>query len=171
MDVEVQMAVDMVEVADQLEMALDLRAQLVGHRGAHRAVEEIAHPRADRIVDELARRVQRGAEPRRVEDTASLADDGMQPHVERGIVARQFGGGARSRLRDHQARAAQNPVAMRAHDAGVDLGRQAEVVGVNDQALQTATPRLSKNTGSILLVSNGPLKRHFADIAKMRLRD
>jgi adenine deaminase len=51
---------------------------------------------------------------------------------------------------------------MRPRDTGVDLGRQAEVVGVNDEALQTATPRLSKSTGSILLVSNGSLKRHFA---------
>jgi adenine deaminase len=48
---------------------------------------------------------------------------------------------------------------MRPRDTGVDLRRQAEVVGVNDQALQTAAPRLSKNTGSILLVSNGSLKR------------
>ncbi len=87
---------------------------------------------------------QRSTEPRRVEHAAAAADDSMQTHVERGIVARQFSGGASSRLRDHQARAAQNPVAMRAHDAGVDLGRQAEVVGVNDQALQTAPPRSAK---------------------------
>ena len=64
MDVKVQMAVDMVEVADQLEMPLDLRAQLVGHRGAHRAVEEISHAGGDRTVDELARRAHCGAKPR-----------------------------------------------------------------------------------------------------------
>ena len=138
MDVEIQMAVDMVEVADQLEMPLDLRAQLVGHRGAHRAVEEISHAGGDGTVDELARRAHRRAEPRGVEHAASAADDRMQADVELGIFAREFGGGARGRLRNHQARTAQNPVAMRAHDAGVDLGRQAEVVGVNDEALQTA---------------------------------
>src|SRR5208337_2366736 len=155
MDVEIQVAVDMVEVADELEMALDLRAQFVGHRSAHRAIKKISHPRADGAVDELARRTHGGAESRGIEQTASAADDSMQADVERGIVARHFSGGARGGFRDHQARTAQNSVAMRPHDAGIDLGRQAEVIGVDDQALQTATPRLSKNTSTILLVSVG----------------
>src|ERR1700722_16588937 len=122
MYVEVQMAVDMIEIADQLEMALDLRAQFVGHRGADRAVEEISHPRTDRTLHELARRIHGSAEPRGSEHTASAADHRVQAHVERRIVAREFAGWQRSRLCNHQARTAQNPVAMRAHDPGVDLG-------------------------------------------------
>jgi hypothetical protein len=66
----------------------------------------------------------------------------MQPDVQLAVVARKLCGGARSRLRYHQARAAQNPVTMRSRDTRVDLGRQAEVVGVDDEALQTAAPRL-----------------------------
>ena len=75
------------------------------------------------------------------------ADHDMQADVERGIFARDFSRGRRGGLRDHQARTAQNSVATRAHDGGVDLGRQAEVVGVNDQALQTAPPRIATDDG------------------------
>ena len=158
MDVEIQMAVDMIEVADEFEMTIDLRAQLVGHRCAERAIEEIAHAGADWAVDELARRAHRGTESRRVEDTASPANDGMQADVESRIVARDVSGGTCCGLGDHQARAAENAVAMSAEDAGVDFGRQAEVVGVDNQALQTAAPRVSKPTATILLVSGGLLK-------------
>jgi hypothetical protein len=71
----------------------------------------------------------------------------MQADVERGIFARYFSSGRRGGLRNHQARTAQNSVATRPYDGGVDLGRQAEVVGVNDQALQTAPPRIATDGG------------------------
>src|SRR5271155_442009 len=159
MNVEIQMAIDMVEVADQLEMALDLRAQLVGHDRAQRTVEEISHAGGDGIVDKFARRVHRGAEARGVEHAAPAAYDRMQADVEVAIFAREFGSVTRGGLGHHQARAAQNPVAMRADDAGVDLGRQAEIVGVNDEALQAAEPRALKTTHTILLASRRSLKR------------
>ena len=54
MDVEIQVAVDMVEIADQLQMQLDLSAAFVGNFGAQGAVEEIAHPAVHRIFDEAA---------------------------------------------------------------------------------------------------------------------
>jgi len=60
----------------------------------------------------------------------------VQTNVERGILSRQFGGGFGCGLSDHEARAAQYSVAMGADDAGVDLGRESEVVGIDDQALQ-----------------------------------
>jgi len=73
----------------------------------------------------------------------------MQADIEPRILARQFSRGPGRELRDHQTRAAQYSVAMRADNAGVDLGRQAEVVGVDDQALQPITPlsqRLARGT-------------------------
>jgi hypothetical protein len=138
MNVEVQMAVDVVEIADELEVTLDLRAQFVGHRGTHRAIEVVAQTRSYGIVGELARRVHCRAESRSTEHAATEADDSMQTNVERGIVARQFGGGRRCGLGDHQARATNDAVAMRTDDAGVHLGRETEVIGVDDKALQSA---------------------------------
>ncbi len=159
MHVEIQMAVNMVEVTDQLEMPLNLRAQLVGHGRAQRTIEEISHAGGDRIVDKFARLVHRGTEARGVEHAPPAAYDRMQADVEIAILAREFGSVTRGRLGNHQARTAQNPVAMRADDAGVDLGRQAEIVGVNDEALQAAGPRELKTTDTILLASRRSLKR------------
>src|SRR5580700_6060297 len=85
--------------------------------------------------------------------------DRMQADVEVAIFAREFGRVTRGRFGHHEARTAQNPVAMRADDAGVDLGRQAEIVGINDEALQAAGPRAVRITDTILLASRRSLKR------------
>src|SRR5260370_26627716 len=161
MDMKIQMSVDMVEIADQFEMPFGLRAKFVGHFGAHRTVEEVTHPREHGILDEAPRRIDRTAKPPVFEDAPALANDRMQADVECWIMTRQFSSRPRRRLSDHQARAAQDSVAMRSDNAGVDLGRQSEVVGIDDQALQSPTPprtagardgfELVKSTHAILI--------------------
>ena len=86
----------------------------------------------------------------------------MQTDVELGIVARKLGGRARGRLRDHQARAAQNPVTMRSRDTGVDLGRQPKSSGVDDEALRPRHRDYRRHVLDLLSLWNGLLKRHFA---------
>ena len=136
MHVKIEMTVDVIQIADEIQMPLDLRAKFVGHFRAHRAVEEVTHPGENGILEEVSGGIDRAREMRRVEDASTAAYDGVQANVERGILSRQFSRGFGCGLGDHEARAAQYSVAMGADDAGVDLGRESEVVGIDDQSLQ-----------------------------------
>jgi len=170
MNVKIQMTVDMIQIADQFQMPLDLRAKFVGHFRAHRAVEEVTHPSHHGILDEVPGGIDRTAQMRRVEDASAAAYNGVQANVERGILARQFARVLSRGLGDHETRAAQYSVAMSADDAGVDLGRKSEVVGIDDQALQLTILPL-KNTRAILLTYAGSLKRPWIKNSMLRPRD
>ncbi len=98
------------------------------------------------------REEQRGAEARRVapeppvradevrhvgrgQGGAGLDEGEVQPDAQAGGAARdlhRLGGGGR---RHHQARGREDAVPVGALDRGVDLGREAEVVGGDDEVL------------------------------------
>jgi hypothetical protein len=147
-----------------------LRAKFVGHFRAHRAVEEVAHPAENGILDEAAGRIDRAAKMCRGEGASTAAYDGVQANVERGMLSRQFGRSFGRGLGDHQARATQYSIAVGADDARVDLGRESEVVGIDDQAFQLIIPPL-KNTRAILLTYAGSLKRSRSNNSMLRSRD
>src|SRR5579859_7370849 len=88
MDMKIQMTVDMIQVADELQMKIDLGADLVAKHRADTAIEEIAHPSHHRIARELTAPVSDTAHLRGRGDTEAAADDEMEADVERGIVAR-----------------------------------------------------------------------------------
>jgi len=136
MYVKIEMTVDVIQIADEFEMPLDLRAKFVGHFRAHRAVEEVTHPRENGIFQKMSGRSDRAVKMCRAENASTAAYNGVQANVERVILSRQFGRGFGCGLGDHQAGAAQYSVAMGADNPGVDLGRESEVVGIDDQALQ-----------------------------------
>ena len=60
-------------------------------------------------------------------------------------MARTRDGVCGGRSRDHQACRAQDSLPMRQLDRFVDLGREPEVVGGDDETLQAATSRWRKN--------------------------
>src|SRR5260370_42170225 len=81
MHVEVEMAIDMVQVADELQMKFDLRADLVTQRSANRVVEEVAHPGNDLVFGEMTRRVDDPFELLKGQHTSSTAYDEMKSDI------------------------------------------------------------------------------------------
>ena len=136
MNVKIQMSVDVIQIAYEIQMVLDLGAKFVGHFRAHRAVEEVTHPGENGILEEAAGGIDGARKMRRAEEAATAAYDGVQANVERGILSRQFGRGFGCGFGDHETRAAQYSVAMGTDNAGVDFWRESEVVGIDDYTLQ-----------------------------------
>src|SRR5580658_8005506 len=93
-------------------MPLDLRAQFRRELRPHRSVEEIAHPRDDRILDEVARRIDGAANARSVENAAPAAHHRVKADVEVWMIFRERCGLSRMRLGNHQARTGKDTFAM-----------------------------------------------------------
>ena len=131
MDVKIEVPVDMIEIANQLQMSLYLGAQFVAQAAANPVIEEISHTGEDGIIGEARRRAGDAGEALRRQKAAAAANHGMKANVEARIVARSGGRFCACALGHHQTGAAQHPVAVCADDTGVDLGREAEVVTRN----------------------------------------
>ena len=69
----------------------------------------------------------------------------MQPNTQAGKTARSRNRVVRGCSADHQARRGKDALPMRQFNTGVDLGREPEIVGSDDEALQSATSRSRKN--------------------------
>ena len=136
MDMEVQMAVDMVQVADEFQMQFDLRPAFGLERRAKPAIEEVTHPGKHRVVGEAARRVHYAAEFGRGKNTHTPARHDVQAHVEAQLLAGGIRCGIARRRRHYQARAAKHAVTMGADDTLIDFGRQPEIVPIDDYRFQ-----------------------------------
>jgi hypothetical protein len=68
----------------------------------------------------------------------------MKTNAQRGQSLRAFDGIIDGDAAHHQARCRQNPARMRKLDRFVDLRRQPEIVGRDDQRLQCAVSRRSR---------------------------
>ena len=133
MDVEIEMAVDMIQVAGEFQMKIDLCADFVAQTGADLAVEKVAHSGNDRAFEETARRVDDAFELLEGQHASTAAYDEMKPDIESRIFTRQPCCLIARGPRDHQARTAQHTLAIGSNDARIYLARDAEVVaGDND---------------------------------------
>src|SRR5713101_3738366 len=108
MDVEIEMAVDMIQVAGEFQMKVDLCADFVAQRRADLAVEKVAHSGNDRAFEETACRVDDAFELLEGQHASTAAYDEMKSDVESGIFARDGNRLIARGPRDHQARTAQH---------------------------------------------------------------
>ena len=88
----------------------------------------------------------------------------MQADAQVRQLSRQIDRLLRRRARHHQARRRQHAVAMRAFDGFVDLGRETEVVGGNDQEIQWLTFRCSRRKAKNSTAS----RRRRCSISRLR---
>src|SRR6266446_4250222 len=133
MHVEIEMAVDMIQVADEFQMKIDLCADFVAQTRADLAVEKVAHSGNDRAFEETARRVDDAFELLEGQHASTAAYGEMKSDVESGIFARDGNRLIARGARDHHARTAQHTLAISSNDARIYLARDAEVVaGDND---------------------------------------
>ena len=123
-----------------LELGRDLGLELTPHARACKDVEpEPSHvgAKAPVAVDEVGDALGRQSRPP-LDQHEVQADAQSSEAV--GAPDRVGGYG----FRHHQARGGEDAVAMRRLDRLVDLGREAEIVGRDDEALQAATSRRSR---------------------------
>jgi len=123
------------------ELSLDLSLELCPHRW----------PRADiksklrEVLAQLTARVDEIRDAFRRRGRLALDQDQMQADAEvrqpAGAPNRVGGGGSG----DHQARRAQDALLVRQLDRFIDLGRQPEVIGGDDEMPQAATSRWRRN--------------------------
>src|SRR5216684_1575108 len=133
MDVEIEMAVDMIQVADEFQMKIDLCADFVAQTRADLAVEKVAHSGKDRVFSEMTGPVDDAFELLEGQHASTAAYGEMKSDVESGIFARDGNRLIARGARDHHARTAQHTLAISSNDARIYLARDAEVVaGDND---------------------------------------
>ena len=94
----------------------------------------------------------------------SFEQDEMQADAQRRQLSRQVDRLLRRRSRYHQTRRSQHTVAMRAFNGGVDLRRQTEVVGGNDEETQWLTFRCSRRKAKNSTAS----RRRRCSISRLR---
>src|SRR5260370_16781238 len=88
MHVEIEMAVDVIQVADEFQMKIDLCADFVAQTRADLAVEKVAHSDNDRAFEETARRVDDAFELLEGQHARPAAYDEMKPDIESRIFTR-----------------------------------------------------------------------------------
>ena len=116
------------------ELGLDLRGELATHR---RAEEEI-HPGPDHVLAEEALAIDEVRHPLRRQHWPALDQDQMEPDAQARQTSSPGDGIARPGLARHQACRRQNAVPVGLLDGLVDLARQPEVIGRDDELLQLA---------------------------------
>jgi len=132
---KIEMPIEVIEISDQLQVQFDLRATLGLQLFRNAGGEKIFHPAQHRVVAEAAKRVDHWRDLGGGQHATPHTHDEMQTDIEGGIFFRERRGLVASRLSYHQAGAGQDPFAMRANDAGVDLARISEVIAIDDQPL------------------------------------
>ena len=134
MQMQVQMAVDVVERqaggAEFFKLRVDFRAELF----AQVVFEKIAHADADRVIAEFTLRVDEAGNFFRRQGGIAAEQSQMQANAEPWIFPRQSDGFVAGGFIHHQAGGGQNAFAVRADDGFIDGMRQAEIVRVDDEA-------------------------------------
>jgi len=158
MNVYIEMAVDVVEVANQLQMRFDLRAAFVDQLLPQPAIEEITHTGVYRAVGKGGAGVDQPPKLVRIEHAAALAHHQMQSDIEVRTVLGQGGGLLAPRLGDHQAGAGQDSLAMASQYPRVGLRGGAEIVAVDNQMLQDfAISPTRRSPARLILLAIGPV--------------
>ena len=144
MEVEVMVRVDVVErQTGRLEgtkLRLDFRRQLPAHARA----QEHAHARARDVAAQAPPGVDQVRYALRRQQRRAIDEYQVQADVERRQAARARHRVGCCRSRHHQACRRQDALRVRELDAFVDLHRQAEIVGRDDERLQCAASRRSR---------------------------
>src|SRR5260221_5577115 len=133
MQVQVQMAVDVVERqaggVEPRELRVDLGAKLF----TQAALEEIIHADADGAVAKFALRIDEPGDLFRRQGGMAHQQREMQTDAKPGIFLPELHGFVAAGFVDHQARSRQNAVAMRADDGFVHGMRKTEIIRVDDE--------------------------------------
>ena len=133
MQMQMQMAVDVVERQTGGVEFFKLRVDFGAELFAQAALEKIIHAGADGRIAEFAARVDEAGNFFRRQRGMSHQQSEVQADAEPGIFPGEFHRFGAARFVHHQARGGQNAVAMGADDGFVDGMRTAKVVGVDDQ--------------------------------------
>lgn len=134
MNVEVEVAVDVIQVADEGKVAIDLRAELVGEARAQTATQKVADPPGGGIVCKSAARIDEATETVRRKDAVPLTHHSVQAYVESREIFGQRGGLLGGGAGYHQRGRGDNAIAMGADDPRVCFGRHSEIIGVDDRS-------------------------------------
>ena len=134
MQVQVQVAVDVVQGQAGGAELLKLGVNLAPQRLAQTALEEVAEPGARRVVAEFTSGVHQPGNCVGRQGRMAAQQGQMQPHAQRRVLAGEGDGLLKGGFIHHQAGGGENAFAVGADDGLVDGGGTAEVVGVDDQA-------------------------------------
>ncbi len=133
MQMQMQMAVDMIERQTGGVKFLKLRMDFGAKLSAQAALEKVTEARGDRLIAEFAVRIDKAGDFFRRQRGLAAEQSQMQADAEFGILPREFYGLVKTGFVHHQACGGQNAVAVRADDGFIDGWRQSEIVGVDNE--------------------------------------
>jgi hypothetical protein len=122
------------------ELRLDLRRQLA----AHRRPQEDVDPETDHIAAEVPVGIDEIGQLLRGQDRPAFDQDQMQADVQPRQPPRPRDGVLRRGAGDHEACSGEDAVPMCGFDRLIDLAGKPEIVGGDDNALQSAGSRRSR---------------------------
>jgi hypothetical protein len=89
MDVKVEVAIDVVEAANQSQMQFNLGTDFVAQARADNAIEKIAQAGADRATGEVTGGINEAGRSIRWQHAPSTTDDEMEANIKVGIFVRE----------------------------------------------------------------------------------
>src|SRR5580658_3028443 len=134
MQVQVEMAVDVVERQASGMEFLKLRMDFGAELFAQIVVKKISHSGADRAVGKFPTRVDEAGYGFIKQGGVAVKERNMQANAEFWVFFGQPDGFVKTGFVHHQACRCQNAFAMRAHNSYVDGRREAKVIGIDDEA-------------------------------------
>jgi hypothetical protein len=136
--------IDVVERQSARAIGFELRLDLRRHLAAHRRAQEDVDPETDHVAAEVPVGVDEIGQVLRGQDRPAFDQNQVQADAQPRQPPRPRDGVLRRGAGDHEARGRENAVAMRGLDGFVDLASKPEIVGGDDDALQSAGSRRSR---------------------------